>query len=296
VSLRTFVTRPVLSGVIAALIFLAGLTSIPTLPIAQYPQIAPPTVTVTSTYIGADAATVESAVTNPLEEQINGVPGLQYMSSTSSNAGVSTITCTFDPARDVDLAAVDVQNRVQNAQGSLPAAVTQTGVQIAKSSGSFIMAIAFTSKDAATSALDLSNFLDRNVKDPLLRVDGVSAATIFGERRYAMRVWLDNPPNAAVRSRRERRYDRGREPERRGCGRLARSGARAREPAPDAQRPRSGTAGRCRRVRKYHRQARSRRFARASIAGSAGRTRRTRLRHVVALRRQAGTRHRHYSQ
>jgi len=189
--LRIFVERPILSGVVAALILLAGAASIPTLPIAQYPQIAPPTVTVTSTYIGADAATVEAAVTNPLEEQINGVEGLRYMSSTSSNAGVSTITVTFDPSRNVDAAAVDVQNRVQNASGQLPAAVTQTGVQITKSSGSFVMAIAFTSKDRSVTPLDLSNFLDRNVKDPLLRIDGVSSATIFGERRYAMRIWLD---------------------------------------------------------------------------------------------------------
>jgi len=189
--LRIFVERPILSGVIAALILLAGAASIPTLPIAQYPQIAPPTVTVTSTYIGADAATVEAAVTNPLEEQINGVQGLRYMSSTSSNAGVSTITITFDPSRNVDAAAVDVQNRVQNASGQLPSAVTQTGVQITKSSGSFIMAIAFTSKDRSVTPLELSNFLDRNVKDPLLRIDGVSSAQIFGERRYAMRIWLD---------------------------------------------------------------------------------------------------------
>ncbi len=161
------------------------------LPIAQYPQITPPTVTVTSTYIGADAATVESAVTNPIEEGINGVQGLRYMSSTSSNAGVSTITCTFDPSRNVDLAAVDVQNRVQNAQGELPSAVTQTGTQITKSSGGFLMAIAFTAKDPHETTLALSNYLDRNVSDPLLRVDGISNVIVFGARRYAMRIWLD---------------------------------------------------------------------------------------------------------
>jgi HAE1 family hydrophobic/amphiphilic exporter-1 len=190
-SMRLFIDRPILSGVIAALILLAGLACIPGLPIAEYPQITPPTVTITSTYIGADAQTVESAVTNPLEEQINGVQGMTYMSSTSSNAGVSTITCTFDPSRSVDLAAVDVQNRVQNASGQLPTAVTQTGVQITKSTGSFLLAIAFTSSDPKVTPLILSNFLDRNVSDPLLRVSGVSTATIFGARRYAMRIWLD---------------------------------------------------------------------------------------------------------
>ena len=189
--LRFFVERPIFSAVIAALIFLAGLSSIPSLPVAQYPQITPPTVTITSTYIGADAQTVEAAVTNPLEEEINGVQGMTYMSSTSSNAGISTITCTFDTSRSVDLAAVDVQNRVQDAQGELPAAVTQTGTQITKSSGGFIMAIAFTSKSAAVTPIVLSNFLDRNVVDPVLRVNGVGTAAIFGERRYAMRVWLN---------------------------------------------------------------------------------------------------------
>jgi HAE1 family hydrophobic/amphiphilic exporter-1 len=190
-SLRLFIDRPILSCVVAALILLAGLACIPGLPIAEYPQITPPTVTVTSTYIGADAQTVESAVTNPLEEEINGVQGMTYMSSTSSNAGVSTITCTFDPSRSVDLAAVDIQNRVQNASGQLPAAVTQTGVQITKSSGSFLLAISFKSTNPKVTPLILSNFLDRNVSDPLLRVDGVSTDTIFGARRYAMRIWLD---------------------------------------------------------------------------------------------------------
>lgn len=183
--------RPILSAVIAALILLAGAASIPTLPIAEFPQITPPQVVVTSTYIGADAGTVEAAVTNPLEEQINGVQGLEYMSSTSSNAGVSTITMTFDPSRDVDLAAVDVQNRVQDASGELPSAVNQTGVQITKSTGQFIMAIAFKSSDPSVTPLILSNYLDRSIRDPLLRINGVSAAIVFGERLYAMRIWLD---------------------------------------------------------------------------------------------------------
>jgi HAE1 family hydrophobic/amphiphilic exporter-1 len=189
--LRLFVERPILSGVIAALILLAGAVSIPTLPIDEYPTITPPQVTVTSTYIGADASTVESAVTNPLEEQINGVQGMEYVSSTSSNAGVSTIVITFDPSRNIDSAAVDVQNRVQDAQGQLPSNVTQNGIIITKSGGTFVEAIAFTSTDKSVTPLVLSNYLDRNVKDPLLRIDGVNAVQIFGERRYAMRIWLD---------------------------------------------------------------------------------------------------------
>jgi HAE1 family hydrophobic/amphiphilic exporter-1 len=186
-----FVKRPILSGAIAALILLAGIASIFTLPIAQYPQITPPQVVVTSTYIGADSQTVESAVTTPLEEQINGVQGMSYISSTSSDAGVSTITITFDPSRDIDAAAVDVQNRVQDASGELPASVTQAGIQITKTAGGFVMAIAFTSKNKAETLLDLSNYLDTNVVDPLQRINGVSSATVFGERKYAMRIWLD---------------------------------------------------------------------------------------------------------
>jgi hydrophobic/amphiphilic exporter-1 (mainly G- bacteria), HAE1 family len=191
VSLRLFVERPILSAVIAVLILLAGAASIFVLPIAEFPQITPPQVTVTSSYIGADAAAVEASVTNPLEEQINGVQGMLYMSSTSTNAGVSTITITLDPSRNIDAAAVDVQNRVQNAQGLLPASVIQTGVAITKSSGSIMMVIAFTSTDPNFSLLQLSNFLDQHVRDPLQRVNGVNTAQIYGERRYAMRIWVN---------------------------------------------------------------------------------------------------------
>jgi hydrophobic/amphiphilic exporter-1 (mainly G- bacteria), HAE1 family len=191
VSLRLFVERPILSAVIAVLILLAGAASIFALPVAEFPQITPPQVTVTSNYIGADAAAVEASVTNPLEEQINGVQGMLYMSSTSTNAGVSTITITLDPSRDIDAAAVDVQNRVQNAQGLLPASVIQTGVAITKSSGSIMMVIVFTSTNPNFSLLQLSNFLDQHVRDPLQRVNGVNTAQIFGERRYAMRIWIN---------------------------------------------------------------------------------------------------------
>ena len=186
-----FVKRPILSSAIAALILLAGIASIFTLPIAEYPQITPPQVVVTSTYIGADSQTVESAVTTPLEEEINGVQGMSYISSTSSDAGVSTITITFDPSRNIDSAAVDVQNRVQDAEGELPTSVTQAGIGITKTAGGFVMAIAFTAKNKAETLLDLSNYLDTNVVDPLQRINGVSSVTVFGERKYAMRIWLD---------------------------------------------------------------------------------------------------------
>src|SRR6478736_6411976 len=135
-----FLKRPVFATVCALLIVLAGAVSIPSLPIAQYPTLAPPQVTATSIYTGANAQTVESAVTIPLEQQINGVEGLRYLTSTSGNDGTSNITATFDIDRDIDLAAVDVQNRVSIGQGRLPNEVKTTGVTVRKSSSAIVLA------------------------------------------------------------------------------------------------------------------------------------------------------------
>src|SRR2546423_10245885 len=135
-----FINRPIFATVCALLIILAGAVSIPSLPVAQYPNLAPPQVTVTSNYNGANAQVVESAVTIPLEQQINGVEGMKYLTSSSGNDGTSSITATFDISRNVDIAAVDVQNRVSSAQGRLPAQVNNTGVTISKSGNSFVFA------------------------------------------------------------------------------------------------------------------------------------------------------------
>src|SRR5882757_8466473 len=132
-----FIKRPIFATVCSLLIILAGAVSIPTLPIAQFPILAPPQVTVSSNYNGASAQVVETAVTIPLEQQINGVEGMKYLTSTSGNDGSSSITATFDISRNVDLAAVDVQNRVSTAQGRLPAEVNNTGITISKSGNSF---------------------------------------------------------------------------------------------------------------------------------------------------------------
>src|SRR5688572_11769931 len=134
----TFIRRPVLATVCSLVIVLAGALAIPTMPIAQYPEVAPPTVSVTAVYIGANAETVETAVTTPLEQAINGVEGMQYMSSTSSNSGFSQIVVTFDVTRNPDIAAVDVQNRVNQAMGRLPAEVRQLGVTVQKVTQSFV--------------------------------------------------------------------------------------------------------------------------------------------------------------
>lgn len=188
---KFFISRPIFAGVVAALITLGGALSIPTLPVAGYPSVSPPQVTVSSVYIGADAAAVESSVTNPLEEQINGAEGLRYLSSASSDDGTSTITATFDLGRDIDKAAQDVQNRVNVAEGVLPGQVKQTGIQVNKNSSSFVMAIALTSDNPKYDPLFLSNYADRYITQALKRVKGVGNVIIFGERKYAMRLWLN---------------------------------------------------------------------------------------------------------
>lgn len=193
-----FIRRPVFATVCALLIILGGAISIPSLPIAQFPQLAPPEVSVSSTYIGANAQTVESAVTIPLEQAINGVPGMKYISSSSGNDGSSVITVTFDSTRDVDLAAVDVQNRVNQALGRLPNEVKNTGIIITKQFSGFVLAAGVYADQGQYDSLFISNYLDVYVKDALKRVPGVGDTVIFGERKYAMRLWLD-PSRLAAR-------------------------------------------------------------------------------------------------
>jgi hydrophobic/amphiphilic exporter-1 (mainly G- bacteria), HAE1 family len=186
-----FIKRPVFTTVCALIILLLGAISIPTLPIAQFPDISPKQVTVTANYIGADAETVESAVTTIIEREINGVEGMRYMNSSSSNDGTSNITVTFDASRDQDIAAVDVQNRVSVAEPQLPEEVIQTGVTVNKQSSNFLLGFALYSDNEEYDSTFLSNYADLYVVDALKRVDGVANITIFGERSYAMRIWLD---------------------------------------------------------------------------------------------------------
>ena len=194
-----FIHRPVFATVCALMIILAGAVCIPTLPIELYPNLAPPQVSVTSTYIGANADTVEKAVTIPLEESINGVQGMRYMSSSSTNSGVSSINISFQTGYDLSIAAVDVQNRVASVQGRLPAAVNATGISIVKVSQNFVFGSGFYTRDNRYSNEFISNYLDVYVKDALKRVPGVGDVIIFGERKYAMRIWLD-PLRLAARN------------------------------------------------------------------------------------------------
>ncbi|GGG73628.1 efflux RND transporter permease subunit [Edaphobacter dinghuensis] len=193
-----FIRRPIFATVCALLIVLAGAVCIPTLPISLYPELAPPQVVVTANYIGASSKDVESAVTTILEQSINGVEGMRYMSSTSSNDGTSAITVTFNTGYDLNIAAVDVQNRVASVQGRLPAVVNNTGITITKANSNFVLAAGFVSPDHSLSPAFISNYLDVYVSDALKRVPGVGAVVIFGERKYAMRIWLD-PSRLAAR-------------------------------------------------------------------------------------------------
>ena len=194
-----FIHRPVFATVCALLIILAGAVVIPSLPIAQFPTLAPPQISVTSFYTGASAQTVETAVTIPLEEEINGAQGMKYLSSSSGNDGSSSIIATFDLNRDPDLAAVDVQNRVNTAQGRLPAAVKATGIATTKASNNFVFGAAVFAENGRYSPLFMSNYMDVYVRDALKRVPGVADVIIFGERKYSMRLWLD-PERMASRS------------------------------------------------------------------------------------------------
>src|SRR5512141_2004180 len=194
-----FIRRPVFASVCAMLIILAGAAVIPTLPVAQFPNLAPPRVGVAIVYIGASAQTVESAVTIPLEQQINGAEGMKYITSTSGNDGTSQISVTFDLSRDPDLATVDMQNRVNTAQGRLPGAVKAVGITTQKTSQNFVFGAAVTSDNNKYPPLFMSNYLDVYVRDALKRIPGVADVIIFGERKYSMRLWLD-PVRMAGRS------------------------------------------------------------------------------------------------
>jgi hydrophobic/amphiphilic exporter-1 (mainly G- bacteria), HAE1 family len=195
----TFIRRPILASVCSLVLILAGAIAIPTMPVAQYPQLAPPQVSVSTFYTGADAQAVESAVTTPLEQAINGVEGMLYMTSSSTNSGASSITVTFDVTRDVDIAAVDVQNRVSTALGRLPADVRTNGVTVQKGTTGFVLAAGVFAPKGEYDSLFISNYIDVYVKDALKRLPGVGDVQIFGERRYSMRVWLD-PRKLAARS------------------------------------------------------------------------------------------------
>jgi HAE1 family hydrophobic/amphiphilic exporter-1 len=187
----TFIRRPVLATVVTVLILLVGGIAVPLLPIEQLPELAPVQVQVTASYTGADAATVENTVTNVLEREINGVEGMDYLTSSSTNTGQSTINIVFRPGQDKDLAQVNVQNRVAVAQPQLPGEVNDLGVTVRAQSPSTLLVYRFYTEDDRYDGLFLNNYVDLFILDEVKRINGVGNAQIFGAGRYAMRLWLD---------------------------------------------------------------------------------------------------------
>ncbi|RQR32183.1 AcrB/AcrD/AcrF family protein, partial [Burkholderia sp. Bp9131] len=187
---KFFIDRPIFAWVIAIVLMLAGIASIFSLPVSQYPNIAPPAIQVTSSYPGASAKTVEDTVTQVIEQQMSGLDNFLYMSSTSDDSGNSTITITFAPGTNPDVAQVQVQNKLSLATPVLPQVVQQLGLQVTKSSNNWLLWFAFNSEDGSMSKDDLANYVASHVLDPLSRINGVGRTFLLGSQ-YAMRVWLD---------------------------------------------------------------------------------------------------------
>lgn len=187
---RFFIDRPIFAWVIALVIMLAGSLAIIKLPVAQYPSIAPPAVSISASYPGASAKTVEDSVTQIIEQNMTGLDHLLYMSSQSDSAGRVSVTLTFQPGTDPDIAQVQVQNKLQQAMSLLPQEVQQQGIRVQKTSSSFLMVAAFISSDGSMKNDDLADYVVSNIKEPLSRLDGVGEITLFGSQ-YSMRVWLD---------------------------------------------------------------------------------------------------------
>jgi len=193
-----FINRPIFASVLAIVIVLLGMVSMPFLPIGQYPPIAPPTVVVSATFTGANARAVEDSVTTPLEEQINGVEGMVYMSSVSADDGTSTITVTFETGYNLDIAAVDVQNNVEIASSQLPDEVVQAGITVTKQSSDITIAPNLYSPDGRYDTLFISNYITIHILDVMKRIPGVGEVQMFGERTFAMRIWLDPQKMASL--------------------------------------------------------------------------------------------------
>lgn len=195
--LKTFIERPVLSTVISIIITILGILGLMSLPVEQYPEIAPPTVQVSATYTGANAETVLNSVVTPLEEEINGVEGMTYMTSTAANDGTAKISVYFDLGVDPDIAAVNVQNRVSRANSKLPSEVVQTGVTTVKSQNSALMFLSLYSANPDYDGTFVQNYAKINLVPKLQRVNGVGQVTVFGGMDYSMRIWIDPEKMAA---------------------------------------------------------------------------------------------------
>ena len=187
---RFFIDRPIFAWVLAIVVMLAGILAVRGLPVAQYPSIAPPAISIQASYPGASAQTLEDTVTQVIEQKMKGLDGLLYMSSTSESNGSASLTLTFDADTDPDIAQVQVQNKLALATPLLPEEVQRQGVSVAKSARNFLMVAGFVSEDGSMNNIDIGDYVASNVQDIVSRVNGVGEVQLFGSQ-YAMRIWLD---------------------------------------------------------------------------------------------------------
>ena len=187
---RFFIDRPIFAWVLAIVVMLAGVLAINGLPVAQYPSIAPPAISISANYPGASAKTLEDSVTQVIEQKMKGLDGLLYMSSTSESSGSATLTLTFSADTDPDIAQVQVQNKLATATPLLPEEVQRQGVVVAKSARNFLLVVGFASQDGSMSNIDIGDYVSSNIQDIVSRVNGVGEVQLFGSQ-YAMRIWLD---------------------------------------------------------------------------------------------------------